>query len=557
VQVAELHGPWLVLMLAAPLIGAIALRRRARGEQARREALIAAGVALFASLLPLVERSLSVGEVLADPLDPGRPLFGKALFEVDELSAWLLPFAALLFGAALLVAPRRAFGDAFASRLLLAEGLVLATFACRRPAAIALFWALSIVPLVAELRGRGERVAARVFRRSMLFAVAILVGGVLVLELAPGDAGLARTLAVGAVLAGVATRKGIFPVHFWVAEFFAGAPLGAAVLFGAPQLGAYALVRIAVPEAPAWLLEGFGTAAIATAVYGAGSALVQVDPRRSFGCLFLSQSALVMAGLDCASLVGLAGGLALWISCGLALAGFGLTLWVLEERRGALSLARFHGGYERMPLLATCFLVFGLASVGFPGTLGFIGQELLLDGAVEEHPHVGILVAIATAANGIAVVRMYFHLFCGAHDRATEAQRIRKREAWGFAALATLLLLGGIVPGAFVGSRSRVAEELLRLRAARAPERALLGGPADLRHDVAVAVPLDEEVDLVADGETREDRRIDDREGHRHGHHHTRDLVVFERDHRRLRVDAADHAADGLRRAGRIRAASQ
>ncbi|TFG96765.1 MAG: oxidoreductase, partial [Myxococcales bacterium] len=422
-QAAELDGPWLMLLLAAPLAGAIGVRRRRGGEETRRMALIAAGVALLAALVLLVDHGHSGVGVRVDPLDPSRRLLDAALFEVDELSAWLLPFAALVFGAALLVAPRRALADGFAARLLLSEGLVLATFACRRPAGVALFWALSIVPLVVELRGRGEPVAARVFRRSMTLAVVLLAGGVLALELVPADASGVRALAIGFVLAGVAVRKGIFPVHSWVAEVFAGAPLGAAVLFCAPQLGAYALIRIAAPEAPAWLLHGFGTAALVTAVYGSGSALVQDDPRRSFGCLFMSQSALVMAGLDCTSTVGLAGGLALWISCGLALAGFGLTLWVLEARRGSLSLARFAGGYERMPLVATCFLVFGLASVGFPGTVGFVGQELLLDGVVEEHPHVGILVAIATAANGIAVVRMYFHLFCGARDHAGEAQR--------------------------------------------------------------------------------------------------------------------------------------
>jgi NADH-quinone oxidoreductase subunit M len=553
---SELHGPWLLLLLAAPLGGAVALRRISGGEGVRRAALASASVALVASTLLFIDHLHQGSAVLVDPLLPAWSGLGGAFFEVDELSAWLLPFGALVFGVALLVAPRRALGDGLAARLLLAEALVLATFACRRPEGIALFWSLSIAPVFAELRGRGEGVAVVAFRRHMTLAILLLVGGVLALALAPGDSSGVRTLALGAVIAGVAVRKGIFPVHSWVAEFFASAPLGAAVLFCAPQLGAYALVRIAVPEAPAWLLHGFGSLALVTAVYGSGTALVQEDPRRSFGCLFLSQSALVMAGLDCTSVVGLSGGLALWISCGLALAGFGLTLWVLEARRGALSLARFNGGYERTTLLATCFLVFGLASVGLPGTLGFVGQELLLDGSVEEHPYSGSLVAIATALNGIAVVRMYFHLFCGARDHALGPQWIRTREAYGLALVAALLLLGGVYPGPFVDSRARVAEEILRLRSLRASGHLLVHPPADLRHDGALPLLLHDEVDLVADREALEDRGIDDGEGHRHRHHQARDLVVLERDQRRLRVHAADHAAHGLRCDRRIRAAS-
>ena len=65
-------------------------------------------------------------------------------------------------------------------------------------------------------------------------------------------------------------------------------------------------------------------------------------------------------------------------------------------------------------MLAVCFLLTGLASVGFPGTLGFVATEILVDGAIEANPYVGVGVAVAAAINGIAVVRAYFRLFTGA-----------------------------------------------------------------------------------------------------------------------------------------------
>ncbi len=468
----ELSLPWLAIGLSAPLAGALVVRRHAAGEDVRPRAVAAAGVSLAAALGALVEwGSRRSATPLADPLDPGALLFGWPLFEIDELSAWLWPFAALAFAAALLVAPRRALGSGLATRVLVSEAILLALFACREPAGVAALWALSIAPLVFELRAASPRPTSRIFERYMALSVVLLLGGMLALARAPAGASGLRTGGVAAVLASAALRQGIFPLHSWMPEFFAGAPLAATLLYCIPQLAAYALLRIAAPEAPEDLLLAFGAAALATAVYGAGAALVQDDPRRAFGWLFMSQSALVMVGLDCSSAVGLAGGLALWISSGLSLGGFGLTLWVLEARRGPLSLRAFHGGYERMPLVATCFLVFGLASVGFPGTLGFVGQELLIDGAVTSHPYAGIGVAVATALNGICVVRMYFALFCGARDRSTEPQRIRPREALGFATLAALLVVGGLVPRPFLDSRARAAEELLQRRAALAAGR--------------------------------------------------------------------------------------
>lgn len=153
--------------------------------------------------------------------------------------------------------------------------------------------------------------------------------------------------------------------------------------------------------------------ALGTAVYGAALALVQTSARRACSYLFMSQSALMMAGLDCTSTGALAGGLLVWLSAGLAFAGLARCALVLEARRGRLDLTAYHGGYERMPLLAISFLCMGLACTGFPGTLGFVGQELLVDGAVDAFPFMGFAVVIASALTGLAVARMYFSRFCG------------------------------------------------------------------------------------------------------------------------------------------------
>jgi NADH-quinone oxidoreductase subunit M len=181
----------------------------------------------------------------------------------------------------------------------------------------------------------------------------------------------------------------------------------------------------------------------------------------------MSQSALVMAGLDCTSVSALAGGLLVWLSAGWAFAGLARCVLVLESRRGRLDLTTYHGGYERMPLLGVAFLAMGLACTGFPGTLGFVGQELLVNGAVEAFPVMGFAVVLASALTGLSVLRMYFSLFCGRPDTlAHSALRfgLKRREAWTFVALVLALIYFGIAPRPLVDSRFTASEAILRMR---------------------------------------------------------------------------------------------
>src|SRR5262249_11710713 len=113
------------------------------------------------------------------------------------------------------------------------------------------------------------------------------------------------------------------------------------------------------------------------------------------------------------------------------------------------------------------FLVMGLACTGFPGTLGFVGQELLVQGAIDLFPVMGFAVVIASALTGLAVVRMYFSLFCGRPDPLTHSGlplALKRREAWTFGALVAALIGFGLAPRLLVDSRFAASEEILRLR---------------------------------------------------------------------------------------------
>jgi NADH-quinone oxidoreductase subunit M len=284
-----------------------------------------------------------------------------------------------------------------------------------------------------------------------------------------------ETTGIWLIVIAALVRKGIVPFHAWVPEVFDHGRLGPVILFSAPQVGAYVTVVLIVPHASPEMLRMIAILALGTAVYGAALALVQTSARRACGYLFMSQSALVMAGLDCTSVQALAGGLLVWLSAGLAFAGLARAVLVLEARRGRLDLTAYHGGYERMPVLAISFLAMGLACTGFPGTLGFIGQELLVDGAVEAFPVMGFAIVIASALTGLAVLRMYFSLFCGRPDPFIHFGfqfRLRRREAWTFVALVIVLIGLGVAPRPLVESRFTAADQILRSREVRMLDRA-------------------------------------------------------------------------------------
>lgn len=454
-------GPWLSIAVLAPLAVAIACWLPIRLAGLRIAAVAAAGAALLAALLAHIELVDSGLAALRDPFDPIGHLLGEPVFAADRLNSLLVPFGALLAFVLQLAAPRLSLSHSSIRRTMIGLAMLLGSFACVSGIALAGFWCATILPVWFELRDT-SRCSARVFAVYMgTSAVALIAGFLLADRASSANAhGLGAALLIIAVLA----RKGIAPFHSWMPGVFERANLATATLFSAPQLGAYVALRMVTPVAPDGLLIAMGSAALFTAVYGAGLALVQSDGRRAYGFLFMSQSALVLVGLDCTSEAGLAGGLVWWLASGLSLTGHGIALWYLEARRGDVSLLRHAGGYERMPLLAASFLIFGLASVGFPGTLGFVGNELLVGGAVERFPHAGFAVLIATGLNAVTVLRMYFRLFCGRRVDLPGNQRLRRREAAALAPLLAAVFATGLWPAPFVHSRSQIAADLLRHR---------------------------------------------------------------------------------------------
>jgi NADH-quinone oxidoreductase subunit M len=461
--VSELHLPWLEAAVLLPLIGTVCLSRQRDPERARHWCLffaVAAFCCVFGGWLDF--------ETLgAEQADDGwhllSPLFQDPVLVIDELSGLLSSLTALLYALAI-AATARTKARRFSFRLtLVSEAITLATLNCQRPWMLIALLALGTLIPYLDLRLRGQ--PTRIYAIHMTaFVVLMALGWGLA-----SDRDMSRPAAAWSLLplvAAILIRSGIAPFHIWLSDLFEHARLGTALLFVAPLPGAYAAVRLLLPIAPDGVLRTIGLVSLATAIYASGMALVQRDARRFFSYLFLSHSSLVLVGLEGVTPLSLTGAMCVWLSASLALGGFGLTLRALETRIGPLALTDFHGLYEHTPNLAICFVLTGLASVGFPGAFGFVGMELLMDGVVSAYPYVGVLMLLAAAFNGIAVVRVFFLLFTGRKYFSAVSLQVRARERYAVLALAGLILVGGIFPQTMVNCCHRAAKLVERQRLA-------------------------------------------------------------------------------------------
>lgn len=460
-MIPELHFAWMEISILFSLAGSLWLKFTKNRDIAYKRCLITCALVFLTAVGGWVDFIMLQAFEATDHLSLTQLLWNRNLFIADELSAPLLPLAALLYLLTVL-STLKTKGHRFSfSSTLFSEAILLATLSSRDPWVIICLLSVATIPPYLEIKTNRE--SPRVYVLHMgLFITLLVLGGVLS---GYGDANDVTSLIAGALLTTAALlRSGIIPLHCWMTDLFNKVTFGTALLFVTPMTGAYAVMRLVYPIAPDWALQGIALISLVTAVYAAGMALVQKEARRFFCYLFLSHSSLVLVGLEMATPLGLTGGLCVWISVGISLAGFALTFRSVEARIGRISLLEYHGLYEHTPTLAALFLVTGLASIGFPGTLGFIATELLVEGAIEVYPLIGTAVMIAAALNSIAILRAYFRVFTGARHVASISLRARVSEHVAILILVALILGGGLYPQFGVSSRYHAAKEMIQLR---------------------------------------------------------------------------------------------
>lgn len=438
------HGfPFVTLAVLAPWVAAIATVMARR--HARTIGCIACLVSLTASVF-LLEGTPAAGSLNA---------------------VLMILFSSLAFGAILMLPLRDSNLRVIAGALFLL-GATLLTYASDNLLVLLAGWVLTTAPFLLpqffRCRSWRPRVALLASTAALAGAIAAIAihGEPLSIHALAGrkPGGL---LVFSLLVLAVTLRKGIAPAHAWVADALESGALLPTALFLNGHHGALLVVKLILPLFPDTAGHFFPVLsylALATALYVAIRALRENAPRRLLAFIALSQSACILAGLESRTIEGIAGALVHWMVVSASTMGLFGVLRLLEVRFGEnLSASRHLGLAEHAPRLAIFFLVFGLALVGLPGTLGFCSQDLLIHGTLMSHPLTGLLLPIATAMNAVSFFRLFARLFLGKrHTGFTIHADALLREQWILAAGLLFVILGGLFPSAIVAVRSAEAE---------------------------------------------------------------------------------------------------
>ncbi len=476
--------PLLALVIAATVVGAVVTRFVPDDRKARQ---VAIGSAVTALLLSIVALAVFRGNLI------GLELFGslRALplvrirlgLGVDGFSLGLVVLACALSTAVLVAAPRKALARGSIVAVLMTTSASVATVCSTDLVVIAALYLASIMPThdVLSLSTRDER--ALVAFRALLFlgalpliALVVVVGylgfergSATPFELSEAIAaglppGLETPLFVATCVTALA-RMGVVPLHAWLPSMLERAPIGVAVVLANVHLGLFLLARIAIPLCPTaatQLLPALAVLGLVSAIYGALLAFPQTLLTRAIGYLMTSHAGYMLMGIATSNEESVHGAMLQSIAISTSTTGLLLVIAAIEARTGTTDLRKLGGLFRNAPRMAAAFLIFLLASIGFPGTLSFVSEDLLLHGALETHVGVAMLFLFATALNGITLLRAFHRTFFGplSETNATIGDMLLRERAIAMT-LIGLLFFFGVAPGPLIELRREPVRRLV------------------------------------------------------------------------------------------------
>ena len=430
------------MILSSPAIIAMALAGLSLPVWYANDAGRARKRAILGTLAGALLALISFAVPLLLPLSPQRWIPQGALALAPLITA-------LVAVIAVAMAPRTSHDPATLVRMMWLFALAEGFFATDEVWLLLLLWGGQALLVWTDLRRQRQGQSwQRVFGLYQLASFVCVACGVLFWG---GRAVSAVPLLV--LLVGMATRLGIVPLHSWFPRFVEQAPLGLVVAFSAPQPGLCAhlasLHQSGLSALAPFVASIVGGCAATTAVLAAALGVVQRRSRRALAYLIMSQTGMIVLGAQSNASVGITGAQLAWQVLAIATSGFTMAMAALEAQRGPLRLTIPHGNFAQTPRLGIAFLVLGCASVGFPLSMGFVAEDLLVHEAFSAAPLLGISLIVATAFNGVTVLRAFFFLFTG-ERRVTGAPDLSRREAaaLGFAMITVFAF--GLLPGPLV-----------------------------------------------------------------------------------------------------------
>ncbi|HUZ75093.1 MAG TPA: NADH-quinone oxidoreductase subunit M [Stellaceae bacterium] len=260
-----------------------------------------------------------------------------------------------------------------------------------------------------------------------------------------------------AFFASFAVKMPMWPVHTWLPDAHVEAPTAGSVILAGVllKMGGYGLIRFSLPlfpEASQYFTPLVFLLSVVAVIYTSLVALAQDDMKKLIAYSSVAHMGFVTMGIFTVTSEGLQGAMVQMLSHGIVSAALFLCVGVVYDRLHTREIARYGGLADTMPRYAAVFMVFMLASVGLPGTSGFVGEFLSLIGAFQVNTWVAFFATTGMILGAAYMLYLYRRIIFGVITRADLRAMgdLTLREVAIFAPMIAIVLWMGVYPDSFM-----------------------------------------------------------------------------------------------------------